>query len=70
MKIGGIYEGYHGLLINYQENQKSGNLSYPTMYQIILELVHQLDENVLLAKKLIEDFLNTKLDDVYHHNFE
>lgn len=62
MKIGGIYEGYHGLLINYQENQKSKN--------DILELVHQLDENVLLAKKLIEDFLNTKLDDVYHHNFE
>ena len=62
MKIGGIYENYHGLLINYQENKKSKD--------DILRLVNKLDGNVVLAKKLIEEFGHQKLDSIYHHNFE
>lgn len=62
MKIGGIYDDYHGLLINYQENIKSKECT--------LELVKKLNNNVVLATKLIETFIEEDLDDIYHHDFE
>jgi len=62
MKIGGIYDDYHGLLINYEENKKSKECT--------LELVKKLDDNVSIAKKLIEEFIDNDLDDIYHHDFE
>lgn len=62
MKIGGIYDDYHGLLINYEENIKSKECT--------LELVKRLDNHVSLAKKLIEEFMENDLDDIYHHDFE
>lgn len=62
MKIGGIYDDYHGLLINYKENIKSKECT--------LKLVKKLDEQVDLTKKLIEEFIENDLDDIYHHDFE
>lgn len=62
MKIGGIYDEYRGLLINYEEN--------PTSQECTLELVKRLDDNIGVAKKLIEEFMDHDLDDIYHHNFE
>lgn len=62
MKIGGIYENYHGLLINYEENPKSQDCTK--------ELINRLDKNVIVAKRLIEEFMDKELDDIYHHNFE
>lgn len=62
MKIGGIYDEYHGLLINYESNTKSE--------KCILELSQILDEQVMLAKELIETFMDQPLDHIYHFNFE
>lgn len=62
MKIGGIYEDYHGLLINYHENPKSCDCTQ--------ELIKRLNDNVMLSKHLIEEFMDKELDDIYHHNFE
>ncbi|MGN1181555.1 MAG: hypothetical protein ACI4SR_01000, partial [Faecalibacillus sp.] len=62
MKIGGIYESYKGLLINYHENEKSRDCT--------LELIKKLDDHVFIAKNLIEEFLDKELDSLYHHNFE
>lgn len=62
MKIGGVYDEYHGLLINYEANLKSE--------KCIQELVTILDEQVMVAKKLIEEFTNQPLNHIYHHNFE
>jgi len=62
MKIGGIYDNYKGLLINYEANEKSMNCT--------MELIHRMDNSVDLAVKLIESFLDEELDNVYHENFE
>lgn len=62
MRIGGIYDNYHGLLINYNENPKS--------YHCTEELIKRLDNHVILAKKLIEEFMEKELDEIYHNNFE
>lgn len=62
MKIGGIYDNYKGLLINYEPNQRSMNCT--------LELIKKIDDNVDIAVKLIEDFLDNELDEIYHSDFE
>ena len=62
MKIGGIYDDLHGLLINYEPNVKS--------QECVPHLIHTMNDQVLLSKKLIESFLEQDLDDIYHHNFE
>lgn len=62
MKIAGIYDEYHGLLISYKENQKSQkDISY---------LINLLEESTFLAKELIEEFDSKPLSNIYHHNFE
>ncbi len=62
MKIAGIYDEYKGLLINYNENLKS--------HDCTLELMNKMDSNVILAKRLIECYLDEDLDDIYHNNYE
>lgn len=62
MKIGGIYDDHRGLLINYEENK--------TSQQCTLELIKKMDKNVVVAKKLIEEFMDNDLNDIYHHHFE
>ena len=36
----------------------------------INELVNRLENAVPLAKRLIEEFMNSELDDIYHNDFE
>lgn len=62
MKIGGIYDNYKGLLINYEPNQKSMDCT--------LELINKIDNSVDSAVKLIEEYLTNELNDIYHANFE
>lgn len=62
MKIGGIYDKYSGLMINYEPNLKSENCTK--------ELVHRIDASIHTAKQLIEEFLENELADIYHNNFE
>lgn len=62
MKIGGIYHSHRGLLINYEPNEKATD--------DIKELLNKLNNSVDIAVKLIEEFLDNKLDDIYHNDFE
>lgn len=61
MKIGGIYNSHKGLLISYEPNEKAIDCTQ--------ELLNKLNNNVDIAVKLIEEFLDNELDDIYHHNF-
>lgn len=62
MRIGGIYDNYHGLLINYEENQKS--------IECTQKLIKRMNDSVILSKHLIEEFMDHELNDIYYHNFE
>ncbi len=62
MKIAKIYESHSPLMISETEDQKSK--------EDINELVRRLDSAVPLAKKLIEEFIDHELNDIYHNDFE
>lgn len=66
MKIAGIYEGYKGLMINYDKN--------PVCEDDILELISKKDNAVVVAKILIEDYLNQldseELTERFRRNYE
>ena len=62
MKIAGIYETHSPLMISEEEDAKS--------VEDINELVNRLNSAIPLAKKLIEEFMDNELNDIYHNDFE
>ena len=62
MKLAGIYESHSPLMISEFEDKKSR--------EDINELVNRLENAIPLAKRLIEEFMDKDLDEIYHNDFE
>lgn len=62
MKIGGLYDEYKGLLINYEKNMKCAD--------DIDHLIHMKDEAVSLAVKLINEYIAHLDDDTLNERFK
>lgn len=62
MKIGKIYDSHKGLLINYQPN--------PNAEECTKELLKRIDDSIDMTAKLIEEYLEKDLNDIYYNDFE
>lgn len=62
MKIGGIYDSHKGLLINYEAN--------PITKECTNVLLSKMEDAVITAVQLIEEFDCLPLNDIYHNDFE
>lgn len=62
MKIGGLYDEYKGLLINYEKNEKASD--------DIDHLIETKDEAVDLAIKLINEYVSHLDDDTLNERFK
>ncbi|MEG0275665.1 MAG: zinc dependent phospholipase C family protein [Coprobacillus sp.] len=66
MKVAGIYEGYKGLMINYEKN--------PICKDDVEELMKKKEHAILIAKTLIDDYIyhldDKELNERFRRNYE